>query len=285
MGSTKPTPASGHGGRTIFPFLICAMFGLTAWPVTPALGAGPEAHQEEAFSAGAPENEDEARDRWLLSLGAGLLSTSDAPAGTFTFDHALFGSEKGEFDAGYAGGEAPLYEVTLGRRLRGRLGLGLAWSRSSLSDSADIAARLPHPFLFERPRSVEGVQGGLSRDETAMHLSLRWLLRDGPKVEVAVFGGPSRIDLDHELVSAVRFTQTYPFDTATFAGVDRRRASGSATGWHVGVDVARYLGKRAGLGAVARYSDASVDLTTRGDETVSVSAGGLQVVVDLRLRF
>ena len=229
--------------------------------------------------------QEEPGDRWFLSLGAGLLSTSDAPAGTFTFDHALFGSEKGEFDADYAGGDASLYELSAGRRLRGRLGLGLTWSRSSLSDSADIAGRLPHPFLFERPRSVEGTEGGLSRDETALHLSLRWLLRDGPRVEVAMFGGPSRIDLDRELASAVRFSQTYPFDAATYAGVDRRRESGSAAGWHVGVDLVRYFTRRAGLGAVARYSDASVELGTRDDGTVSVSAGGLQAVVDLRLRF
>ena len=229
--------------------------------------------------------QEEAGDRWFLSLGAGLLSTSDAPAGTFTFDHALFGSEMGEFDADHAGGEASLHELSLGRRLRGRLGLGLTWSRSSLSDSANVAGRLPHPFLFDSPRSVEGTERGLSHDETALHLSLRWLLRDGPKVEVALFGGPSRVDLDRELVSAVRFSQTYPFDAATYAGVDRRRTSRSATGWHVGIDVVRYFGRRAGLGAVARYSDASVELGTRDDGTVSVSAGGLQTVVDLRLRF
>ena len=246
---------------------------LPAFLVYPLIGVAGLAAQEEA------------RDRWFLSLGAGLLSTSDAPAGTFTFDHALFGSEKGEFDADYAGSEASLYELSLGRRLRGRLGLGLTWSRSSLSDSADIAGRLPHPFLFERLRSVEGTERGLSRDETALHLSLRWLLRDGPRVEVAMFGGPSRIDLDHELVSAVRFDQTYPFDTATYAGVDRRRESGSATGWHVGVDLVRYFTRRAGLGAVARYSDAPVDLTIPDGGTVSVSAGGLHAVVDLRLRF
>ena len=266
-------------------FLICAALGLTIWPVAPALGAAPEARQQAAASAGESENGDEARDRWFVSLGAGLLSTSDTPAGAFTFDHALFGSEKGEFDVDYAGGEASLHELSVGRRLRGQLGLGLTWSRSSLSDSAAIAGRLPHPFLFGSPRSVEGTERSLSRDETALHLSLRWLLRDGPRVEVAMFGGPSRIDLDHELVSAVRFDQTYPFDAATYAGVDRRRESGSATGWHVGVDVVRYFNSRAGLGAVARYSDAPVDLATSDDGTVSVSAGGLQAVVGLRLRF
>jgi len=100
-----------------------------------------------------------------------------------------------------------------------------------------------------------------------------------------MFGGPSRIDLEYELVSAVRFSQTYPFDAVTYAGVDRRRESGSATGYHVGVDVVRYFGSRAGLGAVVRYSAASIDLDAPDGGTVPVAAGGLQAVVELRMRF
>ena len=247
-------------------FLACTLVG----------GAG--------FAAGPQENVEDARDRWFLALGAGL-ATSDAPAGSFTFDHALFGSEKGEFDAHYAGGEASAYELSLGVRLRNRLGFGLALSRSSLSDSADIAGRLPHPFLFGHSRSVEGTQRGLSRDETAIHLSVRWLLLDSSRVQVALFGGPSQVHLDYDLVTAVRVSQAYPYDTAAYAGVERRRESGSATGYHVGVDVVRYFSPRTGLGGVVRYSSASIDLDAADGGTVPVDGGGLQAVVDLRVRF
>ena len=69
----------------------------------------------------------------------------------------------------------------------GPFGLGATWSQSSLSASADIVGRLPHPFFFDTLRTVEGTQGSLTRDETAIHLSFRWLVRDGEKIELAIF--------------------------------------------------------------------------------------------------
>ena len=259
------------------------MFLLLVPATTPAFAAASPAPQEET----TPEPDDGAAeaDRWFLAFGGGLLSTSDAPAGTFTFDHGLFGSEPGEFDADYAGGDASAWELSVGLRLRDRLGLGLTWSESSLSDKADIAGRLPHPFLFGSPREVEGTQRGLSRGETAIHLSLRWFVRSSAKVEVAVFGGPSRIELDYELASAVRFDHAYPYDTATYTGVERQRESGSATGYHLGVDAVRWFSKSVGIGGVLRYSAAGIDLDAPDGATVSVDAGGLQAVVDLRFRF
>ena len=266
-------------------FTIGAAFLLLTLSTAATLAAQPAAPQEDVAASTEAENGGKAKDRWFLALGAGLLSTSDGPSGTFTFDHGLFGSEQGEFDADYVGGEASLYELSIGLRLRGRLALGLTWSESSLSDRADIAGRLPHPFLFASPRAVEGRSGGLSRDGTAMHLSLKWIVRDGDKVQVALFTGPSQIDLEYDLVSAVRFDQTYPFDTATYAGVERRKESGGAIGYHFGVDVAHYFSERAGVGAVVRFSDASIDLDAPDGSSVPVGGGGLQAVVDLRLRF
>ena len=205
---------------------IGASFLLLTCSTAATLAGQPAAPQEDAVASTESENGEAARNRWFVTLGGGLLSTTDAPSGSFTFDHGLFGPEQGEFDADYVGGEASLYELSVGLRLRGRLALGLTWSESSLSDRADIVGRLPHPFLFASPRAVEGRSGGLSRDETAMHLSLKWIVRDGQKVQVALFADPSQIDLEYDLVSAVRFDQTYPFDTATYAGVERRNESG-----------------------------------------------------------
>lgn len=279
----------GESGNSAERFLIGTAFWLAIWSVAPASVAGDGVHREEVAEQVAlvSEDEEDARDRWFLALGTGLVSTSDAPSGLFTFDHPLFGSETGEFDADYAGGEASAYELSIGLRLRGRLGLGLAWSQSSLSDEADIVSRLPHPLRFERFRTAEGNAGGLSRDQRAVHLSVRWSLRDSSRLEVAVFGGPSRIELDYDMVTAVRFRQTYPFDMATYDGVETRRESGSATGYHVGMDVVRYFSRRTGVGAVLRYSsNASIDLDAAVDGgTVSTGVGGVQAVVDLRVRF
>ena len=285
-------PEGPRNGRRA-PFLPRNSLGLTigltflllTWSTAATLGAQADAPQEDGVTSTESKNGDGARDRWSVSLGGGLLSTNDAPSGTFTFEHPLFGPEQGEFDADYAGGDASLYEVSLGLRLRGPLALGLTWSQSSLSDQADVVGRLPHPFLFGSPRTVEGRSRGLSRDETAIHLSLKWLVRDGEKVQVALFAGPSQIDVDYDLATAVRFDQTYPFDTANYAGVEHRKASGSAIGYHLGIDVAYYFSKSTGLGGVVRFSDASIDLDAPSGGTVAIGGGGLQTAVDLRFRF
>ena len=256
--------------------LIAAACLVLAWPLAPAFAA-----QEPE----AAESAEAAADRWFLAVGGGLLQTADSPSGSFAFDHGLFGSEQGEFDADYAGGDASLYELSIGTRLRGRLGLGLAWSRSSLSEEAGIAGRLPHPFLFGTPRTVEGTARGLSRDETALHLSLRWLIRDGDRFQFALFGGPTQIDVDYELATAVQFDQSYPFDTATYAGVERLEQSADAIGFHAGLDLVRYMTDTVGVGGVLRYSSASIDLDAPDGGSIGVDGGGLQIVVDLRFRF
>ena len=230
--------------------------------------------------------DDDARDRWYIGLGAGILSTSDAPAGTFSFDNSLFGSEQGEFDADYSADDDTAFELSAGVRLGdGPFGLGVTWSRASLFASADIVGRLPHPFFFDTLRTVEGTQGNLTRDETAIHLSFRWSVREGPKVELTVFAGPSQIELDHDLVAAVRFDQTYPFDEATYAGTHRQLASGDAIGYHLGIDIVRKFRNTVGVGGVIRYSQAGIDLDGPDGSSVSVDAGGLTAAVDLRFRF
>lgn len=264
---------------------IALAFLLLTWSTAATLAAQADAPQEDGFAATESEQGEAAQDRWSLAFAGGLLSTNDAPSGTFTFDHGLFGPEQGEFDADYAGGDASLYEVSLGLRLRGPLALGLTWSQSSLSDQADVVGRLPHPFLFGSPRTVEGRSRGLSRDETAIHLSLKWIVRDGEKFRVALFAGPSQIEVDYDLTTAVRFDQAYPFDTANYAGVEHQKESGSAIGYHLGIDVAYYFSKSTGLGGVVRFSDASIDLDAPSGGTVAIGGGGLQTAVDLRFRF
>ncbi|MCY3590693.1 MAG: outer membrane beta-barrel protein [Gammaproteobacteria bacterium] len=237
-------------------------------------------------AASALAQDADAKDRWYIGIGAGVLSTSDAPAGTFSFDSGLFGSEQGEFVADYSADDDTVFELSAGVRVGdGPFGLGVTWSRSSQSASVDIVGRLPHPFFFGTPRTVEGTQGNLTRDETAIHLSFRWLVREGKKSELTVFAGPSQIELDHDLVATVRFDQTYPFDEATYAGTHREPASGDAIGYHLGIDIVRKFRNTVGVGGVVRYSQAGIDLEGPGGRSVSVDAGGLTATVDLRFRF
>ena len=51
---------------------------------------------------------------------------------------------------------------------------------------------------------------------------------DQPGLDVVLAGGPSFIDVKQSIVIDVKYTEEFPDDTATFTGVDSKRASGTA---------------------------------------------------------
>ena len=87
------------------------------------------------------------------------------------------------------------------------------------------------------------------------------------------------------LVTDVRFTQSYPYETAAFAATSTGQQTGSKLGFNVGADVAYYFSNYVGVGWLMRYSAATIGLLSAGDGTVSVRVGGLHAAGGLRLRF
>ena len=146
-------------------------------------------------------------------------------------------------------------------------------------------ARIPHPFFYDRPRSIAGSATGLTRRETALHLQLRWFVPMPGQVGLSVFGGPTFFNVTQDLVTAVDFSHSYPFDEASFTGASTEEQSASAVGYHVGADVGFFFTSTVGIGALVRFSRASVDLMSEGDRTVSIETGGFQAGGGLRLRF
>jgi hypothetical protein len=98
-------------------------------------------------------------------------------------------------------------------------------------------------------------------------------------------GGPSFVQLDQTLVIDVNYTEEYPYDTATFSGVDSAGKSGSASGFNAGADVRFMFNRFVGVGALVRLTRATVRLDAADDRTVSVDAGGAQAGVGVRLLF
>ncbi|HEU4892892.1 MAG TPA: hypothetical protein VFT47_15160, partial [Vicinamibacterales bacterium] len=103
-------------------------------------------------------------------------------------------------------------------------------------------------------------------------------------VYVTLAGGPSVLDIQQSIVTDVNYTEEFPYDTATYVGVDSQRASGTATGFNAGADVRWMFTRTIGVGGLVRYARASVDLTRNG-RTVKVDAGGAQVGGGIRLAF
>ena len=137
-------------------------------------------------------------------------------------------------------------------------------------------ARIPHPFQFEQPRTVEGEQDAITHAETGVHVQLRYSIPMSSRVMLVLSGGPSRLNVEQELVTDVLYDEEYPFDEATFRSAPTRRSKASVTGFNAGADLQWMFGRNFGLGGMVRFIRGSVELTTDNDRRISVRAGGLQ---------
>lgn len=195
--------------------------------------------------------------------------------------HPIDFAEASVVETGYKTGSVPGFEAGGGVRVWRNLAVGLDVSRFSKRTAGAVAAQVPHPFFFSRARAVSGDASGLTRDETAAHLQALWMVPMRNRWQLALAGGPSWFSVGQDLVSDVTVTQTYPFDTATFAAATNVHRSRSRLGFNAGADVSYLLRPHVGLGAGITYAHASIAL----DDTLTVDAGGAHLGGGLRLRF
>jgi hypothetical protein len=220
--------------------------------------------------------------RVVFGLSGGVQSAAKAVPDRFEFESNV---ETATVDVKYPAASAVMIDGSVGVRLWKQIGAGVAVSNATRDGSAEIDARIPHPLLFAQPRTVTGSQSGITRQETAVHVQLLYMIEAGRKITLTLGGGPSVVHLGQELVTAVNYDESYPFDAATFKSADTHRATGSATGFNAGADLRWMFTRSVGLGALVRFSRATIDLTTEDKRTLSIQAGGVQGGLGVRITF
>ena len=233
--------------------------------------------------------------RTFIGINGGL----QAPAGSFSeyvgFPEsggvyrevlsAAAAQEQARLESDYRYRTGPLFDVSGGMRIAPHFALGGGISWFNAEEEATVAAQLPHPLFFNRNRSISGVSSPLTRSEMAVHLQAFVVMPATNALTVMGFAGPTFFNVEQERVTDVNFAHAYPFDTATFSSAVTSRESGSAIGFNVGVDVTWYFTAHIGIGAFTRYSRATLELPSAGNETLDIRAGGLHTAGGLRLRF
>ena len=225
--------------------------------------------------------------------GTQVLSGEFTDAATFAgpspvYTKVVSGAATGEassFNGAYRVESGPVVDVSGGARVWRNLGVGVSVSLYRKAADASVSARLPHPFfLGSAPRTIAGSMP-LYHEERAVHLHALVAVPINPAFTVTVFGGPTVFTLWHDLVTDVRFTHSYPYDDAAFAGIVTREQSRSTVGFNAGVDVAYYFTDTVGVGWLTRFSAGTIDLPSAGDQSVEVPGGGFHAAGGLRLRF
>jgi hypothetical protein len=242
----------------------------------PALAQAPA--QAQKRPAAAPPS-GEPRVRAMINAGYQPSTTSFDDSFTFTLYQ-----ETGSTSVSYPVDAGGIFEGGAAIRLWKGLAVGGVISHFSGEGTATVNASLPHPFFLQRPRQVSGEAGGMSREENAVHIQAQYLLPPFGRLSVVLAGGPSIIDVKQTAVIHVNYSEEFPYDAASFTGVDTKRATGTATGFNAGVDFQWMFTRNVGVGGLVRITKATVDLDI-DNRTIPVDAGGTQIAAGIRLAF
>ena len=215
----------------------------------------------------------------VVSAGAQLVS----PGYTSTAVFKVY-AEDATLNADATVGIGPAFGARGGLRVWKNMAVGGGVAFTSTSQSLDVTGRLPHPFQFGQYRDVKGTASGLDRVETLVAFEVSWRVALARRVDMFVFGGPAYINVRQDMATRIQFTESYPYDTATFTGVETASVSGGGAGATAGVDVSYLVTKQFGIGGEVRYSYASATLKP-STQPAKVGLGGLQAAFGARILF
>ena len=179
----------------------------------------------------------------------------------------------------------PVFSARAGFRIGGNLALGLGLSRYSGDGEAAVSAQVPHPFFYNQPRSVSGTAANLYREEALVAIELSWRLKIGHITDLMLFAGPAYFSTYQDMVTQPRYTESYPYDTATFAGADTTRVHKNGVGFTAGLDLSFMFNPHLGLGAMGRYSHGTTSFSPAAGSATDVTLGGAQGTIGLRIRY
>ena len=179
----------------------------------------------------------------------------------------------------------PVFDAGGMVRVAGPLAVGVSVSSFSRTGGARIAGSVPHPFFFDMNRSIAGSAGGARHKELGTHVSAVFLVPTGSRLDVALEVGPSIFSVQQGLVSAVTYSDLYPYDAPAFESAIITVSKQTVTGFHAGADIGYRLSANLGVGVLLRFSKASAVFDVPDGGTVTIDVGGPQIAGGVRFAF
>jgi hypothetical protein len=252
-------------------------------PAKPATGKpqAPGVKAPPPKKAAPPRTSKVWKGRGFAVVSAGAQMAAPGYTSTAVFE---LNAEDATMNADASVGIGPVFGARGGIRVWKNMAIGAGLAVASTSQSLHVTGRLPHPFQFNEFRDVEGTADGLERMEALVAFEVSWYVALARRVDMFIFGGPAYISVRQDMAPRIQFSESYPYDTASFTGVDTVSVSGGGVGATAGVDVSYLLSKHVGLGAEVRYSYASTTLSP-SDQPTTVGLGGLQAAGGVRILF
>jgi hypothetical protein len=234
------------------------------------------------LAAAAPAG---AQERFRVSVNAGQQAAGTPLTEEGTFQQYL---ERGSLTVERRMASSLFYDAGLAVRLWRGLHAGAAVSIYDNTGTGDVTARVPHPLLFNSPRTVTGEIAGITRREVGQHIMVGWAIPAAGGIDFTIFGGPSVFMTEQMFAIGLALSldkEIYPFETLAFPGAVTEKKRGNVLGYHAGVDMSWRFSQTVGVGLVVRYAKGEKDFTPTGGTPVKLKVGGLQAGGGLRLIF
>ena len=165
-----------------------------------------------------------------------------------------------------------------------RYGIGISYTQFKSNNSAVVAASVPHPLFFDRPRNVSMTLDGLEHTEHVVHLQAYYFVPVAEKMDVGVFIGPSFFSVTQDFVTGLNsFTESSNFETVTIP-VGKGPVKDSPVGFNIGGELTYTITPNVAGAFLLRFSRSNADFSFEG-ANVSMNVGNVQVGAGVRLRF
>jgi Outer membrane protein beta-barrel domain len=189
-----------------------------------------------------------------------------------------------DVDQHYGGGL--LFNIEGGVRVYPSVFLGLAITRMGNEIDTVVNASIPHPLLFDRPRTAEPLTDtSAEHGETGFHIFGRYVVPVTPALEIGVSAGPSFYRVSHDIVTDVQFQEgAAPFSTVTLTGLTVEDESATIVTFGFGANATYRVTDQVGVDGFFRYARGSGDVAGRSGD-VEIDAGGAQFGVGVKFGF
>ena len=182
-------------------------------------------------------------------------------------------------------GAAGIFDIGANYRINERWGVGLAYTFGKSDGDGTVTGSIPHPLLFDTPRTLSASASDLKHKEHGFHLQATWHIPFTEKLDFTLSAGPSFFNISQDFIRNVTFSEAPPFDVVNVDEVALLGLRKNAVGFNVGVDATYAITEMFGAGVMARFTRAEADFELNDNDTASVKAGGFQIGGGLRVRF
>ncbi len=173
--------------------------------------------------------------------------------------------------------------ASIGYMITPAVGLELGVDIASRDMDGTYSSSIPHPLLFESPRSAEGT-GAYSLSENTATLSAVYAVRFG-RIGVDVFAGGAYIMAKAKVISSISFSESYPYDSVSLSS-SISEISKNIFGFVGGARFLFYISKGFALFGGASYLNGKAEFSPdTGIPGPEITLGGFRAGGGLKVLF